>query len=212
MVKHLDKVFHYFNALEDSQIEQIKALWDIYIEWNEKINVISRKDIEELYLRHVLHSLTIAKFIKFRPGASVLDLGTGGGFPGIPLAIYFPETNFHLVDGTAKKIRVVNEVVKHLDLKNVLATQDRAEELKTKYDFIVTRAVANMSKLREWSLKRLKQEQIHAMPNGIIALKGGNISQELKELPKGDFVEKISIIKYFPESHFEEKYLVYLQM
>ncbi len=211
-MKHIEKVFFYFNDLSETQITQIKSLWDVYLDWNDKINVISRKDIEELYIRHVLHSLSIAKFIQFRPGSSVLDLGTGGGFPGIPLAIYFPETNFHLVDGTAKKIRVVNEVVKHVGLENVLATQNRAEELKTKYDFIVTRAVAKMMKLREWSSKLIKTEQTHAMPNGIIALKGGNIGPELKELPKGDFVEKQSIIKYFPESHFEEKYLVYLQM
>ncbi|MEL7159500.1 MAG: 16S rRNA (guanine(527)-N(7))-methyltransferase RsmG, partial [Bacteroidota bacterium] len=166
-------IFRHFPELDDDQRAKFSALDGLYRDWNAKINVISRKDINNLYVKHVLHSLAIARVIRFVPGAKVLDLGTGGGFPGIPLAIMFPETDFHLIDGTAKKIRVCNEVISGIELTNCRAEQKRAEELKRPdYDFVVTRAVARMEKLAEWSLRLITHKQRHALPNGILALKG----------------------------------------
>ncbi|MFT5998355.1 MAG: 16S rRNA (guanine527-N7)-methyltransferase [Neolewinella sp.] len=205
-------VFQHFPNLTDKQREQFKALDALYRDWNAKINVISRKDIDNLYVNHVLHSLAIAKVMRFVPGAKVLDLGTGGGFPGIPLAILFPETDFHLVDGIAKKVRVCNEVINGIGLTNCRAEQKRAEEIKKPvYDFIVTRAVAKMEKLAEWSMRLITKKQRHALPNGILALKGVGLKEEMAAFPKGA-LEEFPIAKFFPEHEFfEVKAVVYLQ-
>lgn len=207
-----DVIFKYFPNLSARQREQFSALDGLYRDWNAKINVISRKDIDNLYVHHVLHSLAIAKVLQFRAGARVLDLGTGGGFPGIPLAILFPEADFHLIDGTAKKIRVCQEVIAALELKNCRAEQKRAEELKRpSYDFVVTRAVAKIDQLAAWSLRLIADKQRHALPNGILALKGKGLKQELSALPKGAYVEEYPIDKWFTEDFFEEKEVMYLQ-
>ena len=207
-----DIIYQYFPNLTKRQREQFAALDALYRDWNAKINVISRKDIDNLYVHHVLHSLAIAKVVSFRAGAQVLDLGTGGGFPGIPLAILFPETQFHLIDGTAKKIRVCNEVITALNLKNCRAEQQRAEELKRPaYDFVVTRAVAKIEQLADWSLRLISIKQRHALPNGILALKGKGLKDELAALPKGAYVEEYPIDKWFSEDFFEAKEVMYLQ-
>ena len=168
-----------FPDLSEKQISQFSKLKDLYTYWNDKINVISRKDIENIYLRHILHSLAIAKFINFKNGTTVLDLGTGGGFPGIPLSIIFPKTNFILSDSIKKKILVVNEIVKQLGLENVKSEWSRAENLNHKYDFLVTRAVAKMPKIIEWSKGNFNPISINDISNGIIALKGGDVTEEL---------------------------------
>ena len=166
----------YFPKLSERQLERFEALLSLYSDWNSKINVISRKDIDNLYERHVLHSLAISRLIAFGPGSRILDLGTGGGFPGIPLAIFFPEVQFTLIDGTRKKIKVVEEVCQALGLTNVRAMQVRAEELKKeRFDFVVSRAVAALDKLLPWCQRLLKREQQHSLPNGLICLKGGRI-------------------------------------
>ena len=207
-----DIIYKYFPDLTEQQRAQFAALDALYRDWNAKINVISRKDIDNLYVHHVLHSLAIAKVVSFRAGAQVLDLGTGGGFPGIPLAILFPGTQFHLIDGTAKKIRVCNEVITALDLKNCRAEQQRAEELKRPaYDFVVTRAVAKIEQLANWSLRLISKKQRHGLPNGILALKGKGLKQELAALPKGAYVEEYPIDKWFAEEFFEAKEVMYLQ-
>lgn len=204
-------ILRYFPELTDLQRERFAALDPLYREWNAKINVISRKDIDNLYVHHVLHSLAIARVISFRARTRVLDLGTGGGFPGIPLAILFPEIDFHLIDGTAKKIKVCNEVITALDLKNCRAEQRRAEELKKpNYDFVVTRAVAKLDKLAEWSLRLVSRRQNNALPNGVLALKGRGLREDAA-LPKGAYVEEFPISKYFDEAFFMEKAVVYLQ-
>ena len=202
----------YFPELSSEQLDQFAQLEELYRDWNQKINVISRKDIDNLYTRHVLHSLAIARMVSFLPDAEVLDLGTGGGFPGIPLAILFPETKFTLIDGTKKKIFVVNEVARSINLTNVQARQIRAEELKAKFDFIVTRAVASLDKLLLWSQKLIKKQQNHAWPNGLIALKGGNIEAEVKAIPKHEYVDIMPVLDIFEEPYFEKKYLVYVQL
>ncbi len=208
----MDNLLKYFPDLSETQIKQFEALPELYKDWNAKINVISRKDIENIELRHIIHSLAIAKFISFRPGTEVLDLGTGGGFPGIPLAILFPETNFFLVDGTLKKIKVVQAVIEALGLKNARAKQIRAEEIKDrKFDFVVTRAVATLDKLVMWCFKLLKKKQVSTIPNGLIALKGGNIEAEAKGLARGHYVEFEPINDYFDEALFNEKFIVYVQ-
>ncbi|OAV43276.1 16S rRNA (guanine(527)-N(7))-methyltransferase RsmG [Lewinella sp. 4G2] len=206
-------VYQHFPELSDKQREQFAQLDALYRDWNSKINVISRKDIDNLYPNHILHSLAIAKVVRFKPGAKVLDLGTGGGFPGIPLAILFPETEFHLIDGIAKKIRVCNEVIKGLGLTNVRAEQKRAEELKKPvYDFVVTRAVAKMARIAEWSMRLITRKQQHAIPNGILALKGVGLEQEMKELPKKSYLEEYPIKDMFPGVDFYEvKAVIYLQ-
>lgn len=205
-------VFQHFPNLTDKQRDQFAALDGLYREWNAKINVISRKDIDNLYVNHVLHSLAIAKVMKFRSGAKVLDLGTGGGFPGIPLAILFPETEFHLVDGIAKKIRVCNEIIAGIGLTNCHAEQKRAEEIKKPvYDFVVTRAVAKMEQLAGWSMRLITKKQRHALPNGILALKGIGLGEEMAAFPAGA-LEEYPISKYFPEhDFFDVKAVVYLQ-
>lgn len=207
----METILKYFPDLDDTQIERLQALDDLYREWNAMINVISRKDIDNLFVHHVLHSLAIAKFLKFRPGAAVLDLGTGGGFPGIPLAIVFPETLFTLVDSTQKKIKVVSEISRSLDLKNVKAQSLRAESLTMKFDFVVTRGVADLDQLTRWCAHLFSHVEQHAYPNGLIALKGGKLREEISVLPKGSYSETIPISKYFKEPFFEEKFIVYVQ-
>ena len=207
----MDIIKKYFPNLTPKQLQQFEQLLPLYTDWNQKINVISRKDIDNLYERHVLHSLAIAKLYTFLPGAEILDLGTGGGFPGIPLAIFFPETQFTLIDGTGKKIRVVEEVKTALDLTNIQARQIRAEELKQHFDFVVSRAVAQLDQLINWSFRLLKKKQQHAIPNGLIALKGGNVQAEIKALPRKEYVEVDPISNLFEEVFFEEKFVVYVQ-
>ena len=207
----MEQILSYFPELNETQQNQFQQLEALYKDWNQKINVISRKDIDNLYVRHVLHSLAIPPVVRFRADADILDLGTGGGFPGIPLAILYPETNFTLIDGTRKKIHVVQEVVDALGLKNVKAQQIRAEELKGKFDFVVTRAVARLDKLILWSQRLLRNKERHAIPNGILALKGGDIKTEIKEIPKGNYVEVYPINDFFKETEFTEKYIIYVQ-
>lgn len=205
----MDEILVQFPDLTDHQIQQFSRLKELYFEWNEKINVISRKDIEELYVKHVLHSLAIAKVMKFKAGSDVLDVGTGGGFPGIPLAILFPEVNFHLVDSIQKKILVVSEVAAALGLKNVKAETQRVENLKTKYDFIVSRAVTQMPKFVGWIRNKIKKEQQNPLPNGILYLKGGDLTEELKEFPS---VVIYPIPDFFSDPFFETKKVVYLPL
>jgi len=207
----METILSYFRDLNDQQQNQFQLLGPLYKEWNQKINVISRKDIDNLYTRHVLHSLSIPAVVRFRSGADILDLGTGGGFPGIPLAILYPEVNFTLIDGTRKKIHVVQEVVEALGLQNVTAHQKRAEELKGKFDFVVSRGVARLSKLVSWSQHLLKRKERHALPNGLLVLKGGDIDSEIKELPAGNYVEVYPINDFFAEAEFEDKYVIYVQ-
>ncbi len=202
----------YFPDLTAEQQQQFAQLQPLYTEWNEKINVISRKDMDNLYLHHVLHSLAILKVQPFKDGAKILDLGTGGGFPGIPLAIMYPSVFFTLVDSTAKKIRVVTEIAAALGLKNVEARHIRVEELKTeRFDFVVTRAVAQFDQLYRWSQKLISKKHQHALPNGILALKGGNIKEEIKAMGKGIYAEIRPIPKIFQEPYFDEKAVVYVQ-
>jgi 16S rRNA (guanine527-N7)-methyltransferase len=177
-------IFEYFPDLTATQKTQVSKLFDLYKDWNDKINVISRKDIDNLYINHVLHSMGIAKVMPFKPGASVLDVGTGGGFPGIPLAILFPETQFHLVDSIGKKINVVKGVADGLGLKNVRAEQIRAEQIKGQYDFIVSRAVTRIKEFYGWVHNKVKAESIHDLDNGILYLKGGDLDEELAELKR----------------------------
>ncbi len=207
----MDIIKKYFPQLTAQQIQQFEQLQPLYRDWNQKINVISRKDIDNLYERHVLHSLAIAKLYTFLSDAEILDLGTGGGFPGIPLAIFFPQTKFTLIDGTGKKIRVVNEVKTALGLTNVQAKQIRAEELKQQFDFVVSRAVTQLDVLVTWSFRLLKKKQQHANPNGLIALKGGKVHAEIKALPRKEYVEVDPISNFFEEEFFKEKYVVYVQ-
>lgn len=201
-------IFAYFPTLSETQRKQIYALEPIYREWNAAINVISRKDMDNFYEHHVLHSLAIAKFIQFKSGSSVLDIGTGGGFPGIPLAIMFPEVKFHLIDSIGKKIHVVSQVVDLLGLSNVSFEQIRAEQHKTRYDFVVTRAVAPVSDLVKWSRDKFKSAHVHGRPNGLIMLKGGNIDEEAKDF--GSRLDKVAISDYFKEDYFKEKYVAYI--
>ena len=205
----MEIIHKYFKNLSDIQIEQFSKLQDLYEDWNLKINVVSRKDIDELYLRHVLHSLGIAKVIQFKPGSKVLDVGTGGGFPGIPLAILFPETQFHLVDSIGKKIKVVDEVVSGLGLLNVKTTNGRAEEDKDTYDFIVSRAVAEMETFVRWTKGKISKKQNHSLKNGILYLKGGDLAEELK-LYTSAIIYNLS--DYFEEEFYETKKVVHLGM
>ncbi|MEZ4947349.1 MAG: 16S rRNA (guanine(527)-N(7))-methyltransferase RsmG [Cyclobacteriaceae bacterium] len=199
----------YFPALTPTQISQFDKLGLVYREWNDKINVVSRKDMDNLYTNHILHSLGIAKVISFNPSAQVLDVGTGGGFPGIPLAILFPDTNFHLVDSIGKKITVVNEVVKSLDLKNVIGEKTRAEEIKNrKYDFVVSRAVTRMKEFYGWINNKVNTVSHHDMDNGILYLKGGDLEEEMNELKKP--YQLFSLTDFFQEEFFETKKVVYV--
>lgn len=205
----------YFPDLSTEQRQLFAQLPALYTEWNAKINVISRQDIENLEERHILHSLSIAKEFDFKPGARLLDLGTGGGFPGIPLAILFPETEFVLADSIGKKIRVVQEVAQALGLTNVEGRHARAEELRplAHFDFVLTRGVAPLAQLLFWSQRLLKKKHVHAYPNGLIALKGGNLTKEIADLPgRGkDYSEVFPLKNIFREAFFEEKFIVYVQ-
>lgn len=205
----MDEILKYFPDLTDIQIEQFQKLDFLYHDWNEKINVISRKDIDALYTKHILHSLGIAKIMKFEPGATVLDVGTGGGFPGIPLAILFPETRFYLIDVIAKKIKVVQGVVDALELKNVKAEQKRAELVKGDFDFIVSRAVTNMPDFVSWIYDKIKKQHKHTLKNGILYLKGGDLTEELKDFPKATLYDLSAI---FEDEFFETKKVVHLPL
>lgn len=198
----------YFPQLSAKQIEQFTALNALYHEWNAKINVISRKDIDNLYEHHVLHSLAVAKRINFREGTNILDFGTGGGFPGIPLAIFFPEANFKLIDGTGKKVRVAQEVANAIGLENVLPAHLRGEEEKGKFDFIVSRAVMPLPDLIKIVKKNIACDQHNVLPNGVIVLKGGNLEGEL--MPYKRIAEKTELSQWFEEDWFKEKYLIYV--
>ena len=199
---------NYFPSLTSNQVNQFEALFDLYSEWNEKINVISRKDIQNLYLHHVLHSLAIAKFVNFAPHSRVLDVGTGGGFPGIPLAIFFPEQEFVMIDSIGKKIKVVNEVAQAISLTNVEATHRRVQDEKRKYDFVVSRAVMSISELVKLVRKNISPAHNNALNNGLICLKGGDLADELK--PFKNIAESFPLTDYFSEPFFETKKLVYL--
>ncbi len=205
----MEEVFKYFPNLTDIQQQQFTALQEIYTDWNTKINVISRKDIDELYTRHILHSLGIAKIISFKEGTKVLDVGTGGGFPGIPLAILFPEVQFHLIDVIAKKIKVVNEVANTLQLQNVKAEQMRAENVTGSYDFIVSRAVTNMPDFVKWVKYKITKKQNHDLKNGILYLKGGDLTEELLDFPKATLY---NLSDYFDNEFFETKKVVHLPL
>lgn len=200
----------YFPSLTERQKEQFAALDALYRDWNSKINVISRKDIDNLYEHHVLHSLAIAELIRFKPGTSIMDLGTGGGFPGIPLAIMFPEVRFHLVDSIGKKIRVCQEVTSALGLENVTTQWCRAEEVKQKFHFVVSRAVMPLPDLVKIIRKSICGEQFNALPNGLICLKGGELEQEAK--PFGKAAQLTALSDYFEEDFFETKKVVYLPL
>lgn len=201
-------ILKYFPDLTSHQKQQFDALFDLYKDWNDKINVISRKDIDNLYTNHILHSLGIAKVMAFKPGASVLDVGTGGGFPGIPLAILFPETKFHLVDSINKKITVVNEVAKGAGVKNVRGEWTRAEQVKGEYDFIVSRAVTRIKEFYGWVHQKVKEDSLHDLDNGILYLKGGDLDAELGELKRPYSLYDLS--NYFTEEFFETKKVVYV--
>ncbi|ALM06441.1 16S rRNA methyltransferase [Sediminicola sp. YIK13] len=205
----VDLIFKYFPTLSDEQKDQFAKLQELYQDWNQKINVVSRKDIDELYLRHVLHSLAIAKVQQFNPGTTVLDVGTGGGFPGIPLAILFPETHFTLVDAIGKKIKVVEEVVDGLGITNVTAKNMRVEELKEQFDFIVSRAVAAMPTFVHWVKGKVKKNSVHERRNGILYLKGGDLTEELMDYKT---VEIINLPDFYEEDFFDTKKVVYLPM
>lgn len=198
----------YFPTLSPTQKEQFAALYDLYTDWNNKINVISRKDIENLYLHHVLHSLAIAKTITFRPGTTIMDMGCGGGFPGIPLAIMFPEAKFHLVDSIGKKVRVATEIASAIGLKNVIASHSRAQEIKEKYHFVVSRAVMQLPELVKICRKNICKEQLNALPNGIICLKGGDVQAEVS--PFKNIIEITPLETIFDEEFFKDKKVVYL--
>lgn len=204
----MDIIQKYFPEITEEQKRQFAMLDDLYHDWNAKINVISRKDIDNLYEHHVLHSLAIARAIRFKDGTNILDFGCGGGFPGIPLAIMFPNCKFKLIDGTAKKILVCNEVIKALGLKNVVAEQRRGEEEKGQYDFVVSRAVMVLPDLVKIVKKNISKRQQNSMPNGIICLKGGNLQAEMQPFKK--IVEKMELPSWFKEEWFKEKNLIYL--
>jgi 16S rRNA (guanine527-N7)-methyltransferase len=198
----------YFKDLSEQQINQFDQLYSLYSFWNAQINVISRKDIDELYERHILHSLGIAKFISFKQGEKVLDVGTGGGFPGIPLAILFPETQFHLVDSIGKKIKVVSEVAAALGLTNVKASHLRAEQVTDKYDFVVSRAVTRLIDFYPWVQAKFNKTSNNAIPNGILYLKGGELAEEIEESRLK--AELYPLKDYFEEEFFDTKYVVYI--
>ena len=201
-------ILSYFPDLTEKQVEQFDRLQELYEDWNAKINVISRKDMDQFYVHHVLHSLGIAKVMNFQPGTKILDIGTGGGFPGIPLAILFPDTHFHLVDSIGKKITVVKEVAKALKLGNVEAQQARAESLVRKYDFVISRAVTRMINFYPWVKGKIKREDFNEFQNGILYLKGGDVDEEMEELDKSYVTYHLS--DYFKEDFFETKKVVYM--
>lgn len=205
----METILRYFPELTDTQKDQLSALYDLYADWNQKINVISRKDIENLYEHHVLHSLSIAKAIHFRPGTKILDFGTGGGFPGIPLAILFPECEFKLIDGTGKKIRVATEVAQAIGLKNCHPAHLRGEEEKGMYDFVVSRAVMPLPDLMKIVKKNIaRKDQINSLPNGVIVLKGGDVQAEIQPFKR--ICEVLDIDMWFNEDWFKGKHIIYV--
>lgn len=204
----LGLILKYFSEFTDEQIAQLTALEELYKEWNAKINVISRKDIESIYLHHVLHSLSIAAIADFRPGTQVIDIGCGGGFPGVPLAIFFPETQFHLVDSIAKKLKVVDAVCEGAGIKNISTQHTRAEEIKNrKFDFAVSRAVAPLKDLWTWAAPLIRKGTNNGIAQGLICLKGGDLNQEISE--SGLRPKMMPIFKIFPEEYFQEKYIIH---
>ena len=205
----MDIILKYFPDILEKQIKQFSHLQDLYNEWNSQINVISRKDMENLYLKHVLHSLAIAKVISFADGTKVLDVGTGGGFPGIPLAILFPNVDFLLVDSIGKKIKVVNEVAHSIGLKNLRAEHKRAEQVDGQFDFVVSRAVTRMKVFQQWVRKRISTKQRNILFNGILYLKGGDLTEELEGIKN---VELYNIPDFFEEEFFETKKVVYIRL
>ena len=206
----MDIITKYFPDLTCRQKEQFAALYDLYYDWNSKINVISRKDIENLYEHHVLHSLAIAKYVTFKPGTTVMDMGCGGGFPGIPLAIMFPEVQFHLVDSIGKKVRVASEIAAAIGLENVRTSHSRAQDIKDKYSFVVSRAVMQLPDLVKICRKNISKDQENVLPNGIICLKGGDMSAETH--PFRNSCEIIDVSSYFNEEYFKDKKVVYVQI
>ena len=204
----MDTILKYFPDITDTQRRQYASLYELYQDWNSKINVISRKDIDNLYEHHVLHSLAIAKALSFKDGTKIMDFGCGGGFPGIPLAIMFPQCSFKLIDGTGKKIKVCREVAAAIGLKNVVAEHLRGEDEKGKFDFIVSRAVMPLPDMMKIVRKNISKEQRNAMPNGIFCLKGGDLQAEVS--PFRRIVEQTDLSSYFDEEWFREKYLIYL--
>lgn len=208
-IQFMDEILAQFPNLTENQRFQFEKLHFLYEDWNAKINVISRKDIDELYTRHVLHSLGIAKIMEFKSGAKIMDVGTGGGFPGIPLAILFPDVDFYLIDVIAKKIKVVNEVAMALGLKNVKAEQMRAENVKSEFDFIVSRAVTNMPDFVTWVKGKVKKTSQHELKNGILYLKGGDLTEELKDFSKA---KQYNLSDYFSDEFFETKKVVHLPL
>ena len=206
----MEQLLKYFNALSPTQIAQFEALYDLYVDWNSKINVISRKDIDNLYEHHVLHSLAIAEIIKFKPGTKVLDVGTGGGFPGIPLAILFPEVHFVLIDSIAKKIKVGIEVSNAISLNNIKLKHSRVQDEKGLYDFVVSRAVMPFGDLVGLVKKNISKKQNNALPNGIICLKGGELQNEIQAFKK--IVEIYEVSDFFKEEYFKTKKAVYMPL
>ena len=204
----MEQILKYFPNLTEKQKEQFAALYDLYYDWNSKINVISRKDIENLYLRHVLHSLGIAKMINFRPATTVMDFGCGGGFPGVPLAILFPEVKFHLVDSIGKKVRVAREISEAIGLENITFAHSRGEDVKEKFNFVVSRAVMPLTDLVKICRKNVNKEQHNALPNGIICLKGGDLNAEVQPFKK--CVDMIDLFDNFKEEFFKGKKVVYV--
>ena len=204
----MNEILKYFPHLSEEQQHQYAALYDLYSAWNSKINVISRKDIDNLYEHHILHSLAIAKFIGFKAGTNILDFGTGGGFPGIPLAIMFPEVNFKLIDGTGKKIKVATEIAKAIGLKNVVAEHLRGEDEREKYDFIVSRAVMQLSDMIRLIRKNISRTQHNALPNGFITLKGGDLTEETK--PYKNIANVLPLSEWFEEDWFKGKNIIYI--
>lgn len=204
----LGLILKYFDDFTEQQIKQFAALEELYTEWNAKINVISRKDIESIYLHHVLHSLSIAAIADFQPGTQIIDIGCGGGFPGVPLAIFFPQVKFHLVDSIAKKLKVVEAVCEGAGIKNITIQHTRAEDIKNKkFDYAISRAVAPLKELWKWSAPLLKKDHIKTLPSGLICLKGGDLAQEIFE--SGLRPKMMPINKIFPESYFEEKFVLH---
>jgi 16S rRNA (guanine527-N7)-methyltransferase len=202
----LDFIFNYFPNLNHHQKNQFELLFEHYKYWNDRINVISRKDIDYFYLHHVLHSLSIAKFLTLKPDSKLLDVGTGGGFPGVPLAIFFPEVAFHLVDSVGKKIKVIDAVIKELDIKNIHTYHERMEQLDIKVDFVVSRAVAPLKTLVHWTADKILSDHRHTLKNGFLCLKGGDLKSELKGFQQASVTPLSS---YFEESFFDTKKLVY---
>lgn len=207
----MEVILKYFDDFTSLQLQQFAALEELYTDWNKKINVISRKDIEALYEKHILHSLSIAAVIDFQPGTEIIDIGTGGGFPGIPLAIFFPGVRFHLVDSIGKKIKVVKAVAEALQLKNISAEQARVETIQSrKFDFAISRAVASLKELCKWSKPLIKKGAGQDLSNGLISLKGGNLHQEIAE--SGCRPRMIELYKIFPQEYFQEKYLLHVAL